>query len=51
MKKYRIDVYSQYFPDALVSRNYVWFMTEAEAYEYGNSIAEGGIVNVMAVAE
>jgi hypothetical protein len=49
MKKYRIDVYAKFNPDMLVSRNYVWFHTEAEAVEFGNSIANGGIVNVMEV--
>lgn len=37
MKKYRVDVYSKFNADMLVSRNYVFFMTEAEAIEYGNS--------------
>lgn len=49
MKKYRVDVYSKFNADMLVSRNYVFFMTEAEAIEYGNSIANGGIVNIMEV--
>lgn len=47
MKKFRIDVYAKWNADMLISRNYVCFMTEAEAYEYGNSIANGNIVNVM----
>lgn len=47
MKKFRIDVYAKWNTDMLISRNYVCFMTEAEAYEYGNSIANGNIVNVM----
>ena len=31
MKKYRVDVYSKFNVDMLVSRNYVFFMTEVEA--------------------
>lgn len=49
MKKYRVDVYSKFNADMLVGRNYVFFMTEAEAIEYGNSIANGNTVNVMEV--
>lgn len=47
MTKFRIDVYAKWNADILVSRNYVSFSTEAEAYEYGKSIANGNIVNVM----
>lgn len=49
MKKYRVDVYAKWNADMLISRNYVYFMTEAEAYEYGNSIANGNRVNVIEV--
>lgn len=49
MKKYRIDVYSRFNADWLISRNYVCFMTELEAIAYGNTIANGGIVNIMEV--
>lgn len=51
MTKFRIDVYSKFNPDMLTSRNYVWFATEAEAYEYGKIIANGNVVNVMAIKE
>lgn len=47
MKKFRIDVYAKWNADMLISRNYVCFATEAEAHEYGYSIANGNIVNVM----
>ena len=49
MKKYRVDVYSKFNADMLVRRNYVFFMTETEAIEYGNSIANGNTVNVIEV--
>ena len=49
MKKYRIDVYAKWNADMLISRNYVCFMTEDEAIEYGNSIANGNTVNVVEV--
>ena len=49
MKKFRVDVYSRFNPNALTSRNYVFFATKEEAYEYGKSIANGNIVNVMEV--
>ena len=49
MKKFRVDVYAKWNADMLIGRNYVYFATEAEAYEYGNSIANGNIVNVMGV--
>lgn len=49
MKKYRIDVYATWNTDMLISRNYVSFKTEAEAYEYGKIVAKGNILNIIAV--
>lgn len=49
MKVFRVDVYAKWNADMLISRNYVSFQTEAEAYEYGNSIANGNNVNVVLV--
>lgn len=47
--KYRIDIYKRNNPDALIKRVYEMFDSEDEAYEYGESIANGNEVVVNKV--
>lgn len=47
--KYRIDIFKKDNPDALVKREFKMFKSEDEAKKYGESIANGNIVNVMKV--
>lgn len=47
--KYRIDIFKKDNPDALVKREFKMFKSEDEAKKYGDSIANGNIVNVMKV--
>lgn len=47
--KYRIDIFKKDNPDALVKREFKMFKSEDEAKKYGESIANGDIVNVMEV--
>lgn len=47
--KYRIDIFKKDNPDALVKREFKMFKSEDEAKKYGESIANGNIVNVMNV--
>ena len=48
-KKFRVDIYKKDNPDALVKREVKTFNSEDEAKKYGESIANGGIVNVIEV--
>ena len=48
-KKYRVDIFKKNNPDALVKREYKMFDSEKEAKKYGESIANGDIVNVIEV--
>lgn len=48
-KKFRVDIYKKDNPDALVKREVKMFNSEDEAKKYGESIANGGIVNVIEV--
>ena len=47
--KFRIDIFKKNNPDALVKREYKMFDSEKEAKKYGESIANGDIVNVIEV--
>jgi len=47
--KFRIDIFKKDNPDALVKREFKMFKSEDEAKKYGESIANGNIVNVMEV--
>ena len=49
-QKFRIDVFKKDNPDALMKREYKQFKSKEEAQKYGESIANGNIVNVMVVA-
>ena len=48
-KKFRVDIYKKDNPDALVKREVKTFNSEDEAKKYGESIANGDIVNVIEV--
>ena len=47
--KFRIDIFKKDNPDALIKREYKVFKNKDEAKKYGESIADGDIVNVMEV--
>lgn len=47
--KFRIDIFKKDNPDALVKREFKMFKSEDEAKKYGESVANGNIVNVMKV--
>ena len=50
MKKFRIDIYSKFNADMLISRNYVFFNNESEAVAFAKTIAKtGDVINVNAV--
>ena len=48
-KKFRVDIYKKDNPDALVKSEVKTFNSEDEAKKYGESIANGDIVNVIEV--